>query len=129
MSNFLMFNTTHNNANKHNHKPLLLAGPVVPEPCDSLLDTESEEGSVVGGRAGGGSASDFSDRFSLRVLRTTIMSSWQSSSCWEQTQFFDNTAIMYLSWDQISEHTKTHKDGQITELLSNSSHILMEPNP
>lgn len=60
---------------KQNHRCLLLAGPVVPEPCDSLLDTESEAGSVVGGRAGGGTASDFSDRFSLRVLRTTVMSS------------------------------------------------------
>lgn len=74
------------NTNKHNHKCLLLAGPMVPEPCDSLFDTESEEGSVVGRRAGGGTASDFSDRFSLRVLRTTVMSSWLRMSCWEQTQ-------------------------------------------
>lgn len=52
-------------------KFLLLAGPV--EPCDSLFDTESEEAAVVGGRAGGGT-SDFSDKFSLRVRRTTVMS-------------------------------------------------------
>lgn len=74
------------NTSKQNNKSLLLGGPVVPEPCDSLLDTESEEGSVVGGRAGGGTASDFSDKFSLRVLRTTVMSSWLRISCWEQTQ-------------------------------------------
>lgn len=73
------------NTIKHNHNSLLLAGPVVPEPWDSLLDTESEEGSVVGGEAEGGTASDFSDRFSLRVLRTTIMSSWLRISYWEHT--------------------------------------------
>lgn len=77
--------TLHTNRNKNNHAALLLAGPVVPEPWDSLLDTESEEWSVVGRGAGGGTASDFSDRFSLRVLRTTVMSSWLRISCWEQT--------------------------------------------
>lgn len=75
------------NTNEHSHKCVLLVGPVVPEPCDSL-DTESDEGSVAGGRAGGGSASDFSDRFSLRVLRTTVMSSWLRISCWKQDRIF-----------------------------------------
>lgn len=65
---------------------LLLAGPVVPEPWDSLLDTESEDGSMLGAGAGGGRASDFSDRFSLRVLRTTVISSWLRISCREQTE-------------------------------------------
>lgn len=51
---------------------LLLAGPV--EPCESLFDTESEEAAVVDGRAGGGTESDFSDRFSLKVRSTTVMS-------------------------------------------------------
>lgn len=51
---------------------LLLAGPV--EPCESLFDTESEEAAVVDGRAGGGTVSDFSDRFSLKVRSTTVMS-------------------------------------------------------
>lgn len=58
---------------------LLLAGPV--EPCEPLFDTESEEAAVVDGRAGGGTASDFSDRFSLKVRSTTVMSDWLRISC------------------------------------------------
>ncbi|TNN62600.1 hypothetical protein EYF80_027199 [Liparis tanakae] len=42
-----------------------------PVPGDPLIETESEERSVLGGGAGGGRASEVSDRFSLRVLRTT----------------------------------------------------------
>lgn len=53
-------------------KFLLLVGPA--EPSESLFDTESEEAEVVDGRAGGGTASDFSDKFSLKVRRTTVMS-------------------------------------------------------
>lgn len=58
---------------------LLLAGPV--EPCEPLFDTESEEAAVVDGRAGGGTVSDFSDRFSLKVRSTTVMSDWLRISC------------------------------------------------
>lgn len=60
-------------------KLLLLAGPA--EPCESLFDKESEEAAVVDGGAGGGTASDFSDRFSLKVRRTTVMSDWLRISC------------------------------------------------
>lgn len=61
-------------------KYLLLAGPA--EPCESLFDTESEEeAAVVDGRAGGGTVSDFSDRFSLKVPSTTVMSDWLRISC------------------------------------------------
>lgn len=91
--NILINHFTKISTNKHNQNSLLLAGPVVPEPWDSLLDTESEEGSVVGGQAGGGTASEFSDRFSPRVLKTTVMSSWLRISCWEQTQ---DLTILYL---------------------------------
>lgn len=59
---------------------------MVPDSWESLLDTESEDGSVAGRAAGGGPASDFSDRFSFRVLRTMIMSFWHRSSCWEHRE-------------------------------------------
>lgn len=55
-------------------------------PGDPLMETESEERSVLGGGAGGGRASEVSDRFSLRVLRTTVMSSWLRISCWEHKE-------------------------------------------
>ena len=55
---------------------LLLAGPVAPEPWDSLVDAVSDEGSVGGGAGATVSLSDVSDRFSLRVRSTTVMSPW-----------------------------------------------------
>lgn len=73
--------------NKFNHKRLLLTVPEVPGPCEPLLDTESAEWSQLG-RAGGGTASDFSDRFSLSVLRTTVKSSWLRINCWKQAEYF-----------------------------------------
>ena len=86
-------NTLHGvGTDKHDNSYLLLEGPVAPEPCDSLLEPESEERSVVGRAAGGGRASDFSDRFSLRVLKTTIMSSWQRINCVVEMQ----NAILFL---------------------------------
>lgn len=51
------------------------------EPCESLFDTESEEAAEVDGGAGSGTASDFSDRLSLKVRSTTVMSDWLRISC------------------------------------------------
>lgn len=56
-------------------KALLLSDPEAPEFWDSLAEGKSGKGET---------ASDFSDRFSPRVLKTTIMSSWQSINWWKQ---------------------------------------------
>lgn len=72
LSNVIITFCEKNTQQTSTSKFLLLAGPA--EPCESLFDRESEEAEVVDGRAEGGTASDFSDKFSLKVRRTTVMS-------------------------------------------------------
>lgn len=78
---------------------------MAPDSWESLLDTESEDGSVAGRAAGGGPASDFSDRFSFRVLRTMIMSFWHRSSCWEQRE------MMLIKLFHNSQYKPLHNRG------------------